>query len=319
MDPLVTRLLPSLCLEVDHQGPFEVGIIVQDARCRRFRGGGDHQIGDLDAAVVEATDVSQPSLNLERSLKGRGIGCDDPERRQLFGQRLVVFSRSRRPENLKSDLIADSQLVPFEIPVPLAGHFGVGGVVLGTVLDNDPTPTVSIDDATVAESDGIAALELRLSSPSAFEMTADYVTTDGTATVEVEVLDDPVDELDETFLVLLSSPSHAEIGDGDGVVTIAADDQAEAAVEDASIEEGDQAGGDAVFHVTLSNRSDRSVTVDYATADDTARAGDDYLAVSGTVELEALETGAAVTVPVLGDEATCGPRSGDDNLRPCPR
>ena len=45
-------------------------------------------------------------------------------------------------------------------------------------------------------------------------------------------------------------------------------------------------GRELVFTVSLNTPSDREITVDYATADDTAKAGEDYVAVSGTVTFE---------------------------------
>ena len=54
-----------------------------------------------------------------------------------------------------------------------------------------------------------------------------------------------------------------------------------------------------VFTVGLDRTRDVSVHVDYATEDGTARAGEDYSAVSGTLVIEAGEREAAVEIPVL--------------------
>ncbi|MCY4558835.1 MAG: hypothetical protein OXF79_21135, partial [Chloroflexi bacterium] len=55
------------------------------------------------------------------------------------------------------------------------------------------------------------------------------------------------------------------------------------------------------FAVTLSRAAAHEVSVDYATADDTATAGADYAAVSGTLAFAAGETAKTVSVPVLDD------------------
>ncbi|MCY4555213.1 MAG: cadherin-like beta sandwich domain-containing protein, partial [Chloroflexi bacterium] len=55
------------------------------------------------------------------------------------------------------------------------------------------------------------------------------------------------------------------------------------------------------FAVTLNRAAAREVSVDYATADDTATAGADYTAVSGTLVFAAGETAKTVSVPVLDD------------------
>ncbi|MEL6581420.1 MAG: Calx-beta domain-containing protein, partial [Cyanobacteria bacterium J06621_12] len=59
-------------------------------------------------------------------------------------------------------------------------------------------------------------------------------------------------------------------------------------------------GRELIFTVTLSDPSERTVTVDYATADDTAIEGEDYVAVAGTVTFEPGETEQTITVNTTG-------------------
>ena len=56
-----------------------------------------------------------------------------------------------------------------------------------------------------------------------------------------------------------------------------------------------------VFDVTLDRAASEPVTVDYATADGTATAGDDYRAAFGTLAFAAGETSKTIEVAVLGD------------------
>ena len=73
-------------------------------------------------------------------------------------------------------------------------------------------------------------------------------------------------------------------------------------VADARADEG--AGASVAFEVSLSGAfttASHSVTVDYATADGTAVAGEDYTATSGTLTFAAGETVKTVNVPVLDD------------------
>ena len=70
-------------------------------------------------------------------------------------------------------------------------------------------------------------------------------------------------------------------------------------VADARVEEG--AGAVLAFAVTLSRAATSALTVDYATADGSARAGEDYTAASGTLSFPAGETSASVEVGVLDD------------------
>ncbi len=70
-------------------------------------------------------------------------------------------------------------------------------------------------------------------------------------------------------------------------------------VADARADEGEAATLD--FRVTLDAAASGAVTVDYATADGTAKAGEDYEAVSGTLTFAAGETSKTVAVAVLDD------------------
>jgi uncharacterized repeat protein (TIGR01451 family) len=75
----------------------------------------------------------------------------------------------------------------------------------------------------------------------------------------------------------------------------------EVAIADVTVAEGDVGATDAVFTLSLSVASGRQVSVDYATADDTALAGLDYQAAAGTVTFPPGTTSTTVAVPVLGD------------------
>ena len=63
----------------------------------------------------------------------------------------------------------------------------------------------------------------------------------------------------------------------------------------------DEDGSQAALSVELSQASADTVTVDYATSDITAEAGDDYTETSGTLTFAAGETVKAIIVPILDD------------------
>ena len=111
----------------------------------------------------------------------------------------------------------------------------------------DGRPALSVADARANEGAGASvAFEVSLSSAAAGAVTVDYATADGTAeagsdytatsgtltfaagetakTVSVPVLDDAVDEGEETFTLRLSNATGARITDGEAVGTIANDD-----------------------------------------------------------------------------------------------
>ena len=84
------------------------------------------------------------------------------------------------------------------------------------------------------------------------------------------------------------------------IVTVTvADADAAISVADATVREGP--GAKLAFEVRLDRTRDRTITVDYATSDVTATAGDDYTATSGTLSIPPGSRRAVIEVPVLDD------------------
>src|SRR6266508_1053810 len=184
----------------------------------------------------------------------------------------------------------------------------VDGQGLGTITDDDGIPTLSIGDATVTEGNSgtvNATFTVTLSPASGQTVSVDYATADGTATapddylatggnlvfepgqttrtVEVTVNGDTLDEIDETFTTNLSNSVNATIADGLGLGTIIDDDGPEISIDDVTVTEGDSGTVTASFLVSLTAFSPETVSVDYATADGSATAPDDYLATGGNL------------------------------------
>ena len=61
--------------------------------------------------------------------------------------------------------------------------------------------------------------------------------------------------------------------------------------------------GAATLTVELDEASTGTVTVDYATSDSTAKAGDDYTATSGTLTFTSGQTSKTITIPIVNDTA----------------
>lgn len=117
---------------------------------------------------------------------------------------------------------------------------------IGTILDNDPPVSLSVDDVQAAEGSGSASFKVSLSSASGKVLTVAYATADESATapadyapaqgtlvflagevektVEVALVDDGIVEADETFTLTLSNAVNALLGDPQGVATITNDD-----------------------------------------------------------------------------------------------
>jgi len=73
-------------------------------------------------------------------------------------------------------------------------------------------------------------------------------------------------------------------------------------IDDVHLDEGNSGSTSALFTVSLSSVESGPVTVDFATADGTAKAGSDYTATSGTLTIPAGQRSATISVPVSGDK-----------------
>jgi len=199
---------------------------------------------------------------------------------------------------------------------------------VGTIVNDDLDPTVSVGNASVVEGDiGTTTLSLpvTLSGPSGREVDVDYATSDGTATagsdytatsgtlvfaagetskqIDVTVTGDLWVESNETLSVTLSSPFNADLGTSVATGTITNDDaNPKLVVSDASKLEGNSGTTPLTFTVAMVPVSVSDVTVDYATSDGTATAGSDYTGTSGTLTIPAGQGSGTIAVSVSGDK-----------------
>ncbi len=204
----------------------------------------------------------------------------------------------------------------------------------GTIFDDDPLPTLSIANASVTEGNsGTTSLNflVSLDAPSGRTVTVTYATSAGTATagvdyvatsgsltftpgdtqetVSITVNGDTIDEVNETFLVTISTPTNATLDDAEatGTGTINDDDPPPTAViNDATVTEGDSGTVTAVFTVTLSTASAKVITINYSSSNGTAVAGEDFTAVApATLTFNpGGPLSQTISVTVLGDEDT---------------
>jgi hypothetical protein len=208
-------------------------------------------------------------------------------------------------------------VVPLIAVPALAGRPG-GGTTQG----------LSVSDGTVQEASAgttTASFTITLSEPLRKPATVQYVTTDGSAlapedytsfggtltfaarettkTLTVPVRGDTLDEVDETFSLVLSAPSGTAVVDGTGIMTILDDDAAPSlAISDAQALEGDTGLSPMTFNVRLSKPSGREVTVLATAVDGTAVAGVDYDDAGGTLVFPPGEVLQTVVVNARPDD-----------------
>jgi hypothetical protein len=194
-------------------------------------------------------------------------------------------------------------------------------------------PTVAFESVQIEVVETLgnsaAAATVALSGPAAFvpgsidyftqaETAAegqDYLAAAGTLTfepgqtvamLEIAILDDQINETSESFKIILSNPINLELNPEAGSARIVIDNRlilprvsfAESEIEAAEAE----GGSSAALVVTLSEPAGpQGASVQYATQDESATQGEDYLAAAGTLIFEPGQAVAALAIPILDD------------------
>ena len=199
------------------------------------------------------------------------------------------------------------------------------GQALGLIEDQDPLPVWSAEALRVQESQTQgASVTLRLDQPSGKDAYVDYRLTAQTALSDIDfeplhgtafiaagqtetqvnifLIDDDLDEADETFHLILSNPTHSALGAATAVITLTDDDagplltyQAETFVE------GGEPGQNRVFF-TLSEPSAHPLELRWRTAPGSALADQDFVPEMGQLTFQPGQLQASLDLKVIDDD-----------------
>ncbi len=223
----------------------------------------------------------------------------------------------------------DNETVILTLSSPNNATLGSDSVHTYTITDNDNAPEIdfNVSSSSGAESTSSASLTVDLSAASSQSITVDYAVT-GTATGSgtdytlangkltisagatsgiitiAGIIDDSVDELNETVIVTLSNPTNASLGskdthtytitDNDGQPTIDFGNSASSGAEDIS---------SVALTVYLSAASSQNVTVNYAVTGTATGSGTDYTLANDTLTISAGATSGTITIAgIVNDE-----------------
>lgn len=217
----------------------------------------------------------------------------------------------------------------------LAGRARIGGLALET-LETRCVPTgLAIGDVVVMEgTSGTKFVEVpvTLAAPATKTVQVDFQTVAGSAragsdftavsgtltfargqtrqVVRVPIVGDRVPEFNESFEVVLQRARGATIADARGTVLIQ-DSAPRLSIKATTnaFDNDDGRSGTVAFTVSLSAAYDLPVTVQFQTADglstpglaEGAKAGEDYVAATGTLRFAPGETTKTISIQVLGD------------------
>lgn len=189
-------------------------------------------------------------------------------------------------------------------------------------------PTLTISNVSVGESPTEAVFEVSLSSASSQTVSVSYQTIGQTAvsgadfqvrtgtlsfapgeivkTVAVPIVDDSLDEFNETFFLSLHHPVNAAIIKGKGIGSIVDTDPVPTVtLNSVLVVEGNSGTVQANFGLALSSLSGKLIQMTYSTADISATGGSDYQVASnvGVKIWAGSAPPASISILVNGDTA----------------
>jgi hypothetical protein len=253
----------------------------------------------VDYVAASGTVTFHPGQSLTQAVTVEVIGDRIGEWSESFFVNLSNPSYAQLTSTQSWGIIEDDE--------PYVSISGGGTVVEGNSGTKSMTFTVTLETA----SDEPVTVTYATADSSATSAGGDYQSKTGTLTfnpggprtqdITVLVNGDRSAEYDESFIVNLTGATGANLGNTYGYVTIQ-DDEPRVSINSVSIKEGNSGTTLMIFTVSLSAAYDQAVSVNYATSDGSAIAGEDYVATSGTLTIAAGQMSKTFAVTIKGDK-----------------
>ena len=300
----------------------------------------------LSAPAGEEVTVGYATSDLSAGAQAGGAATAGEDYTAAAGDATVRIAAGERTARIAVPITNDAVDEPDEdftvtLSDPVNAAFAESAAeisVTGTIADDDAA-TLSVADARVEEAPSArVAFAVTLSAPGSREVTVAYETADlsadaqagGTAkagedyetaagtltfaagetgkTIEVVVLNDTLDELDETFTLRLRGATNAALALGRETATGTIADNDDPPPLHVGGEHTVESAESSTFRVWLGWQSSLEVTVNYATGPlqdailPPATEGADYEGVQGTLTFAPGETGKDVPVTLIDDQ-----------------
>ncbi len=227
---------------------------------------------------------------------------------------------------INDTLDEDDETIAIQLSNPVNAELGPTSLFTYTILDDDPPPSVAFTAATTSfpEAAGLTSVPVALSTASGKTITVPYTVTLGTASaadvavsdgtltfapgvttqsIPVMIIQDLIDEDDETFTLTLGTPANATLGtNASDLVTIVDDDAPPTMSITTASESVPESVGTVALTVALSAPSGKDITVAF-TGSGTATQGADYsyAPVSQTFDFPAGTLSQTITITVVDD------------------
>ncbi len=208
-----------------------------------------------------------------------------------------LFTASPNPRNSASPVgDCKPELVIHDPSSVTEGNSGTKPVTFTISLSTASAQTITVSYATADDT---------ATAPADYQAASGVVTFNPgelSQTITVLINGDTLDEPTEHFFVNLSNAGNAVILDGQGRASISDNDPAPSlSINDVAVSEGNSGTTALNFSVDLSVASGHTVTVDYATENGSAIAGDDYQSAGGTLTFNPGDTSRTITLLINGD------------------
>ena len=202
-------------------------------------------------------------------------------------------------------------------------------IAVVTILDNDGgTLQFSEFYPLAVEDEGSRTITVKRVGKDSGAISVDYQISDGTATLgqdytldipptgtftfnngetektfNVGIINDAESEGDETVNLILTNPTGegAVLGEPSEVILLIIDDDGGALQFSQAAYEIAEDGGSRIITVKRIGKDDGEISVDYATGNGTAIAGEDYIATSGTLSFDSGQTEANFSISITDD------------------
>ncbi|MDA9069074.1 hypothetical protein N9K42_05520, partial [Gammaproteobacteria bacterium] len=284
------------------------------------------------ALTVDLSSASTQNVTVNYAITGTATGSGTDF--TLANGTLTISAGATTGTITIASIVNDSldeanETVIVTLSSPSNATLGSDSVHTYTITDNDATPTVDFYTSAYnkAESNASQAIRVDLSAASSQTVTVNYAVTgtatgsgtdytlaNGTLTIAAgavvgyitiaSIVDDALDEADETVILTLSSPSNATLsGTTVHTYTIADNDNPPVVDFNATSSNGAESVSSKAITVDLSAASSNNVTVNYAITGTATGSGTDYTLANGTLTINAGATSGTITIAGIVDDS----------------
>jgi len=276
-----------------------------------------------NADVIVTLDVVSSSLTTVEYKTTNDTASIDKDFTTASGTLIFAIGETSKTItiDINDDNIYETQekfFINFENPIAVTIE---NPQVVVTINDNETEPSLTINDVTVNEALPNATITATLSGPSAFPVTLNYASENNTAiagndysessgtiqftvgettqTFLVPILSDELSENNESFFINFSNISGAQLENNQNQIIITDNGLPSLSINNITVNEADE---DATITLSLSEESGQLISLDFTTTDNTAIAGQDYIAHSGSINFLPGETNKTIVTSIVNDD-----------------